>query len=204
MIDKNRLTAITDGVLAIAATIMVLELEISDEITVDFVMRQMPTMIAYIISFVQIFLAWHEHHDALANCELINHRIFLVNCLWLFFITLLPFITGTIGRNPDNQYVVLLYIGILLLVNITLEIECAMIVKQNKHDIKDAEIIRLLRKVTITGYLVAAAISFVSPLVAICIVVFTCVVNIGLIWRHDIRKTKTLELENMEVYKNDL
>lgn len=199
MIDKNRLMALTDGIMVIAATIMVLELEISGNVSIETIMKQVPTLVAYVISYVQIFLAWHEHHDALANCELINHRIFLVNGLWLFFVTLLPFVTGTIGKNPDNQYVVLLYIGILLMVNIVLEIECAMIVKQNRHDIKDAEIIRVLRKVTITGYIIAAGISFIKPFAAMCFIVFTCIVNIILIWRYDIRRVKELELENMEV-----
>ena len=77
MIDKGRLMAITDGIVAIAATIMALELTVPEKFSLAAVNAQMPTMVAFLISFVQIFLAWHEHHDSFAFAEKINHRIFL-------------------------------------------------------------------------------------------------------------------------------
>ena len=142
MIDQNRLLAITDGIVAIAATIMVLQLVVPKEVSMEAVAEQWPTLVAYIISFIQIFLAWHEHHDSVFNAKYINHRIFLINCLWLFFITLLPFVTGVVGHSPDHQASMLLYILVLFLIQLTITIESRGISKLNKTPILDYEVIK--------------------------------------------------------------
>ena len=142
MIDKGRLMAITDGIVAIAATIMALELTVPEKFSLAAVNAQMPTMVAFFISFVQIFLAWHEHHDSFAFAEKINHRIFLLNCLWLLFITLLPFATGLIGQSANHKYSVLVYIALLFLVQLSITIESRAIRKLNKTPILDEEVIK--------------------------------------------------------------
>ena len=55
--DKNRIIALTDGIIAIAATIMVLELEVPEELTTASLLGQWPVLLAYIVSFSQIYLA---------------------------------------------------------------------------------------------------------------------------------------------------
>ena len=93
MIEKDRLLALTDGIIAVAATIMVLQLSVPEEISWAAIGKQAPVVFASLISFMQIFLAWHEHHDACADARFFNHRIMFVNALWLFCITILPFAT---------------------------------------------------------------------------------------------------------------
>lgn len=195
MIDQNRLLAITDGIVAIAATIMVLQLVVPKEVSMDAVAEQWPTLVAYIISFIQIFLAWHEHHDSVFNAKYINHRIFLINCLWLFFITLLPFVTGVVGHSPDHQASMLLYILVLFLIQLTITIESRGISKLNKTPILDYEVIKKIRIISFAGYLLAAASTFVNPFLAYIIILALSFVEILLMCLYDIKIGKQRKKE---------
>ena len=193
MIDKGRLMAITDGIVAIAATIMVLQLVVPEKFDMKAVYDQLPTMIAYIISFVQVFLAWHEHHDSFAYAEKINHRIFLLNCLWLFFVTLLPFATRVIGNSHGHTPSVLLYIGVLIMVQLTITIESRSIRKLNKTPILDEEIIKKIRMISIAGYLISALFAFFKPFIALLMILLLTVIEIILICLYDRKIAKYID-----------
>ena len=190
MIDKGRLMAITDGIVAIAATIMALELTVPEKFSLAAVNAQMPTMVAFLISFVQIFLAWHEHHDSFAFAEKINHRIFLLNCLWLLFITLLPFATGLIGRSANHKYSVLVYIAVLFLVQLSITIESRAIRKLNKTPILDEEVIKKIRIISIAGYIIAAVCALVVPVSGLIVVLVLSAVEIVVVCLYDIKISK--------------
>lgn len=185
MISKDRLLAITDGIVAIAATIMVLELTVPVVISPTTIVDQWPILMAYIISFVQIFLAWHEHHDSFANAELINHRMFLLNCLWLFFITLMPFATCIIGRDPYNALAVLMYTGVLFMEQLTISLLSIGIQKLNNCIIRDGEIIRRIRIITLGGYLLSAVGTMIIPLIGLFVILALTFLNIVLICLYD-------------------
>ena len=196
MIDQNRLLAITDGIVAIAATIMVLQLVIPEEISIGAVAELWPTFVAYVISFIQIFLAWHEHHDSVFNAKIINHRIFLINCLWLFFITLLPFVTGVVGHSPDHQASMLLYILMLFLIQLTITIESKSICKLNNTQVLDFEIIKKIRIISFVGYVLAAASTFINPFFAYIIILALSFIEILLMCLYDIKIGKKLRNED--------
>lgn len=195
MINRDRLLALSDAIIAVAATIMVLQLVIPDQLSMAVVRDQWPTLVAYLISYFQIFLAWHEHHDAFANAPKIDHRLFLLNTVWLLFITLLPFATGMVGRSPHHQPTVLFYIFILMMQSILLVLECKMIVKINKRDINDAGIISNLRKITFAGYGLAIIASFIEPIASIVIVIAACFICVLKVIVYDTRKH---QLDNWE------
>lgn len=100
-ISKSRLEAITDGIIAIAATIMVLELH--TPVTNDWagLLEERTTLVAYLISFFMIYIVWRMHHDLFRAAEAISRRAFLYNGIWIFFLTLVPFTTGWVGPAPD-------------------------------------------------------------------------------------------------------
>ena len=189
MISKDRLLAITDGIVAIAATIMVLQLVIPEKASMAGFAEQWPTLLAYIISFMQIFLAWHEHHDSLAPAEWINHRIFLINCVWLFFITLLPFVTGVAGQSPDHSLSMLIYIGVLFLVQLTISIESYAVVKLNGCTITDAPVIRVIRIISFAGYAIAAVCALILPESAFAIILALTIAEIVVMCRYDSKVT---------------
>lgn len=192
MINKDRLLAITDGIVAIAATIMVLQLVVPEKASVAAIAAQWPVLLAYIISFLQIFLAWHEHHDSVAPAEWINHRIFLVNCVWLFFITLLPFVTGIVGKSPDHTPSMLLYIGVLFLVQLVISIESRMIVNLNNCTIIDAPVIRKIRIMSFIGYGAAAVCALINPALSFVVIMILSAGEIVVMCNYDSKVTKRL------------
>ncbi len=185
MINKDRLVAVTDGIIAVAATVMVLKLDVPDKASMEAIRQQWPTMLAYMISFAQIFLAWHEHHDTFVNAEKINHRVFLLNCLWLFFITLVPFVTGVVGNSPNHKWSVLLYLAVMTAQIITLNIECTHLERLNNIEMQDAEVIKQIRKITYIAIAIAAVCTFMMPVIGIAIIVAVSVLSIILIIIYD-------------------
>ena len=187
MINKERLMAITDGIIAVAATVMVLRLDIPDRVSLAAIRERIPVLVAYIISYAQIFLAWHEHHDSFIRAEKINHRIFLMNTLWLFLITMLPFVTGVLGRSPTHMPTILLYLAVLVLQACVQMLECQMIEKLNRIKIQDADVIHTIRNLTFAGCGIAAVFAFIYPPASMWIVVCTSILSVVLIVRYDKR-----------------
>ena len=185
MINKERLIAISDGIIAVAATVMVLRLDIPEMVSLSAIRERVPILIAYIISYMQIFLAWHEHHDSFINAEKINHRVFLMNTLWLFLITMLPFVTGVLGQSPTHRPTILLYLAVLALQICVQMLECRMIENLNGIRMQDAEVVNGIRVLTLVGCGIAAAFAFFCPAASIWIVVLASLVSVVLIVRYD-------------------
>ena len=100
--NKSRVEAITDGIIAIAATIMVLELGLPSTNDWTGLFELMPTFIAYLISFMMIYIVWSMHHDLFKKAEVISRRTFLINGIWIFMLTLVPFTTAWVGSAMDE------------------------------------------------------------------------------------------------------
>lgn len=113
--NKGRLEAFTDAIAAIAATIMVLELK--TPVTNDWrgFAEEWPVLLAYIISFAMIYIVWYNHHNLFQKASNITKRTYLINGLWLFFLTLVPFTTGWVGSAPDAVLPEVMYAVNLLL-----------------------------------------------------------------------------------------
>ena len=99
--NKERLIAFTDAIAAIAATIMVLELGVP--ITNDWAgfWAERNILFAYIVSYMMIYLVWYMHHNLFQKAEFVSTRTFLINGVWLFFLTLVPFTTAWVGNAPE-------------------------------------------------------------------------------------------------------
>lgn len=190
MINKDRFLAITDAIIAVAATVMVLRLDIPEKVTLDAMQDRLPVLTAYIVSYIQIFLAWHEHHDTFVKAEKIDHRIFLVNTVWLFFITMMPFVTGVMGTSPHHAPSVLLYLLVLVLQSGVLAAECRMVEKLNGIEIQDSMIIRRIRKITLIACVLAAVIAFFQPMAGVAVVIAVSVISVIMVVRYDISVSK--------------
>ena len=99
-IDKKRLIGFTDAITAIASTIMVLELVNPHVPTIQGLIRQWPIFLAFLNSFAMIYVVWYKHNNLFQKFETVSMRIFYLNGVWLFFLTLVPFATGWIGEFP--------------------------------------------------------------------------------------------------------
>jgi uncharacterized membrane protein len=93
----DRLMAFTDGVLAIAITIMVLDLRVPATPHWQAVQPAIPLLVAYALAFVNIGIFWTNHHHMLATARQVNGRALWANLFLLFWLTLMPFVIRWIG-----------------------------------------------------------------------------------------------------------
>jgi uncharacterized membrane protein len=111
---KNRLEAFSDGVFAIIITIMVLELRVPHEASLAALTALWPIFVSYVLSFVFLGIYWNNHHHRLQAVGRITGRNLWGNLHLLFWLSLIPFVTGWMGENHFAPLPVALY-GVILL-----------------------------------------------------------------------------------------
>ena len=111
---KTRLEAFSDGVLAIVITIMVLELKVPHDPSLSAVSALLPVFLSYVLSFVYVGIYWNNHHHMLHACTRVTGNILWANLHLLFWLSLLPFVTGWMGENHFAPIPSALY-GLVLL-----------------------------------------------------------------------------------------
>jgi len=97
--SKDRLEAFSDGVIAILITIMVLELRVPRETTWTALRAELPVLLAYVLSFVYLGIYWNNHHHMLAVVDRVSGATLWANLHLLFWLSLVPFLTGWMSEN---------------------------------------------------------------------------------------------------------
>src|SRR5437763_10120021 len=97
--NKTRLEAFSDGVIAILITIMVLELKIPEGDTLEALRPLTPVFLTYTMSFIYLGIYWSNHHHMLHATDRVNGKILWANLHLLFWLSLVPFVTGWMGEN---------------------------------------------------------------------------------------------------------
>ena len=110
----NRLEAFSDGVLAIIITVMVLEMKVPHGVDLHSLKPVLPVFLSYILSFVYIGIYWNNHHHMLYAAQYLNGKVLWANMHLLFWLSLIPFVSGWMGENNFDTWPVALY-GIVLL-----------------------------------------------------------------------------------------
>src|SRR5436190_679345 len=96
---KTRLEAFSDGVIAILITIMVLELKIPHARDLSALRHVLPVFLTYVMSYVFLGIYWTNHHHLMHLVEHVNGNILWANLHLLFWLSLVPFVTGWMGEN---------------------------------------------------------------------------------------------------------
>ena len=112
--DKNRLEAFSDGVIAIIITIMVLELKVPRDATFAALRERWPVFLSYVLSYIYVGIYWNNHHHMLKVAERVNGAILWANLHLLFWLSLVPFVTAWSGQNHLAPVPVACY-GVVLL-----------------------------------------------------------------------------------------
>ena len=112
--EKNRLEAFSDGVLAIIITIMVLELKVPHGSELATLLPLWPVFLSYVLSFAYVGIYWNNHHHMLQTIKSVNGAVLMANLHLLFWLSLLPFTTGWMGENHFARMPIVLY-GVNLL-----------------------------------------------------------------------------------------
>ena len=114
MMGKGRLEAFSDGVLAIIITIMVLELKVPHGDDAQSLIPLIPVFLSYVLSFIYVGIYWNNHHHLLHATQKISGGVLWANLHLLFWLSLIPFVTGWMGENHFAAMPVALY-GVALL-----------------------------------------------------------------------------------------
>ena len=177
---KNRIEAFSDGVMAIILTIMVLEMKVPHgDASLSALKPIIPVFLSYVLSFVYLGIYWNNHHHLLQAANKVNGKILWANLHLLFWLSLLPFVTGWMGENGFAARPVLVYNLVLLMAGTAYYILSRTLVR---HHGEDSDLSRAVGKdikgvVSLIAYLVAVALSFVNAWVAI-----TISVAVALLW----------------------
>jgi uncharacterized membrane protein len=114
--NKNRLEAFSDGMIAIIITIMVLEMKIPHGESFQALRPVIPVFLTYVLSFMYLGIYWNNHHHMLHTCERVTGPILWANLHLLFWLSLIPITTGWMGENhfgaaPTAIYGVVLFMA---------------------------------------------------------------------------------------------
>lgn len=167
--NKTRLEAFSDGVLAIIITIMVLELKVPHGSDWSSLKPLIPVFLSYIISFLLVGIYWGNHHHLLHAVKNINSKIILSNLHLLFWLSLVPAASGWMGENHFAPNTIILYAVILMMSGIAYSIlqNYILSVTDDRSELKQA-IRKQNKKVFVTVMMDALAIpfAFVHPYIS--------------------------------------
>jgi uncharacterized membrane protein len=113
-VEKERLLAFTDGVIAVIITIMVLEMKVSQDASLGALASVIPVFLSYVLSFVYVAIYWNNHHHFFHLVRHVNGVMLWANLNLLFWLSLIPFVTGWMGENHFAPVPTALY-GVALL-----------------------------------------------------------------------------------------
>lgn len=163
--NRTRLEAFSDGVLAIIITIMVLEIKVPHGNDLVALKPLIPVLLSYIMSFIYIGIYWNNHHHMMHTVRNVTGSILWANLHLLFWLSLVPFVTGWIGENHFSAVPMAFYGLVLLMAAIAYFIlQTSIIRAQGKNSILAKAIGSDIKgKMSPILYLLAIASNFVSP-----------------------------------------
>jgi uncharacterized membrane protein len=166
--SKGRMEAFSDGVLAIIITIMVLELKVPHEADLSALLPLAPVFLSYVLSFVFLGIYWNNHHHLLQAIKHVDGRVLWANLHLLFWLSLIPFVTGWMGENQFAAWPVALYGAVLLLAGVAYVILTRTLISLHGRDSVLATAVGrdFKAKVSVVFYLVAIPIAFVNSWLA--------------------------------------
>jgi uncharacterized membrane protein len=179
--NKGRLEAFSDGVLAVIITIMVLEMKSPHGTNLDALRPVVPVFLSYVLSFAYIAIYWNNHHHLLHATQRVNGATLWANLHLLFWLSLIPFATAWMGENHLDAWPVAVYGMVLLLAAIAYFILTKTLIRvQGQNSTLAASLGRDFKgKVSIVIYAAAIPLAFVQPRIAILcygVVAFTWLV----------------------------
>jgi len=163
---KERLTAFTDGVVAIIITIMVLELKVPHGTSVADLTAMLPVFLGYVLSFVYVGIYWNNHHHMLAAVNSITGPILWANMHLLFWLSVVPFATAWMGENHEAALPVAAY-GVVLIMNATAY--TILMIMLVRHEGPDSALAKAMGhdwkgRLSWLAYAVAIGLAFVQPI----------------------------------------
>ena len=176
--ESDRLEAFSDGVIAVIITIMVLELRPPSSSSLSALFDDWPTFAAYALSFTYVGIYWNNHHHMLRATRGIDGRAMWTNLYLLFWLSLVPFATAWLGRNPTATGPTAVYAIVLLMNAIAYSLLQRALLIVNGPDAPFAQAVKTDVKGygSIVLYVLALAFAFFAPLVSDILFVVVAIV----------------------------
>lgn len=176
---KDRLTAFSDGVIAILITIMVLELKVPHSADWRALAGVAPIFLSYVLSFIYLAIYWNNHHHLLHTVTRVDGLILWANSHLLFWLSLVPFATAWMGENSLTRAPTALYGGSLLMPAVAYYLlQKAIMRRQGAHSLLARALGSDIKgKISPILYITGIALAFVSPWASVALYVL-----VALIW----------------------
>ena len=171
---KGRLEAFSDGVIAVIITILVLEMKVPHDADPAALAPLLPVFLSYVLSFIFIGIYWNNHHHLFHAVHHINGATLWANLHLLFWLSLVPFVTGWMDENHFAPIPVAAYGVVLMCAGIAYFILTRVLLRSHERDSLLAKALGndLKGKVSVVIYAAAIALAFVHPLIACTLYVF--------------------------------
>ncbi|MZR62762.1 TMEM175 family protein [Alcanivorax sp. DP30] len=175
--DTHRLEALSDGVLAIAITIMVLELKAPDQAGTAGLLSVAPTFLSYILSFVYLGIHWNNHHHLFMACRTVTAPVMWANMHLLFWLSLIPLTTDWLGKSsfaglPSAVYGFVLFMAAIAYIILQ---RCVLATYPESAPLRKRFHADTKGRISLLLYLAGIAISGVSPFLATTLYVFVAI-----------------------------
>jgi len=157
---KGRLEAFSDGVIAVIITIMVLEMKVPHGTDVAALAPLVPVFLSYLLSFIYVAIYWNNHHHVLHAVQHVSGRVLWANMHLLFWLSLVPFVTGWANENLSASLPVALYGVVLLMAGASYYILERVLIARHGRDSSLAKAIGNDYKGVASVLLYAVAIGF--------------------------------------------
>jgi len=175
----GRLEAFSDGVLAIIITIMVLEMQVPEGASFEALNTILPVFLSYVMSFIYLGIYWNNHHHLLQAFDKVNGTILWANLNLLFWLSLLPFVTGWMGENHFETNPTAMYGVVLLLAALAFKILIHFVIKNEGKNSKIGKVYQNDKRLNISLilYIIGTVFSFFHPLPGLALYV-----GVALFW----------------------
>lgn len=170
---RARLETFSDGVIAIVITIMVLEMKVPHGADLAALRPLLPVFLSYVLSFAYLAIYWNNHHHMLHAVQRINGGILWANLHLLFWLSLIPFVTGWMGENHLAALPTALYGAVLLGAAIAYTILQTALIREEGEDSRLATAVGndLKGRASIALYALAIPLAYLATAAAVAIFV---------------------------------
>ncbi|TYC48430.1 DUF1211 domain-containing protein [Weissella muntiaci] len=178
--NKHRVETFTDAIIAIITTIMILEFKVPDTFKLHAIIEELPALFAYGSSFFFILVAWYNHHYLFSLANRISKRIYWINNLWIFTMSLLPVATAWVGRYINKPAPELFYFFIFFIWSITFLLLAKAIANElSKVDLNAAQKIIAMPAVSFLNSKLLTVLTFCTLVITSFFPLFLIIMTVG-------------------------
>lgn len=169
---KGRIEAFSDGVIAIIITIMVLDLKAPEGHGWADFRPLVPIFLCYVLSFANVGIYWNNHHHMFHAVRHVGGWVLWANLHLLFWLSLMPFVTGLIGESDFAGVTVFLYTADLLMCALAYYLLVQALLAQHGRDSDFARALGrdMKEKLSLAAYILALPLSLILPVAALCLI----------------------------------